>query len=248
MGRNFLAHKNSGYTSRPLGHIMVELKKGGDTVLTGIVANKKKDFLSAVFTEKTGLGVLFKLFEGRLEKKETLIPEIENRLKTGKIAFITFNINDASYFYLKKYIDSFQFLGYDKLYNGMNDPRHGDGSGCTAFAVSFLELINLLDPEFRREWARDIAIPDKLIGGELTGLKVRLRKVFFSFNWAKEKTRHTHLKLYDPDLVYSWIEKKYDAELKSKSGKCGISRINLAKGIIFDCRKMSTPQFPMFLD
>jgi len=246
IGRNFLIKNRAASPARPMGHIIVELVKGGDTVLTGIVANQPKDFFSAILREKYGLGVLFKLFEGHLEKKEILIPEIEDRKKSGKIAFITFNISDSSYNHLKNYIDSFRVLGYDKLYNGLNDPRHGDGSGCSAFGVSFLELINVLDPEFTREWSRDIAIPDKLIGGEMTGRLAPLGKVFFYFRWAKDKKRHTHLKLYDPELVYSWIQKKYNEVPLNPPGQYMRSGQLPVKGIIVECRQLSHPQFPMF--
>lgn len=246
MAWNFLSKKNHSFSPRPLGHIVVELKKDGDTVLTGMSSTKKRSLFKPVFKEKYGLGVLFKIIDGRLEKKEPLFTEIEARSREEKIAFITFNISDTAYNCLKNYIDSFQLLGYDKLYNGLNDPRHGTGSGCSAFGISFLELINILDPEFPREWTRNVAIPYKLIGGDITGNKVRLRKVLFSFSWAKNKMPYTPLKLYDPFLIYSWIEKKYDAETKSSSGKYMLSKINGAKGLVVECRQTSHPQLPMF--
>jgi hypothetical protein len=247
MVRNFLVKKEAPFPTRPMGHIIVELEKDGDTVLTAIVANTPKDFFSAILREKYGLGVLFKLFEGHLEKKEALLPEIEHRENSGKIAFITFTITDSSYGYLKNYVDSFRLLGYDKLYNGLNDPRHGEGSGCSAFGVSFLELIHVLDPEFTREWSRDIAIPDKLIGGEMTGNRVSLVNVFFSCRWAKDIKKHTHLRLYDPELVYAWIQKKYQEVNYDPTGPyIRTSRLQ-AKGILVECRQISRPQFPMFI-
>jgi hypothetical protein len=243
---NFLAKKKYSFSSRPLGHIVVELIKDNDTILTGMTATKNRTLFKPVFKEKYGLGVLYKLIEGRLEKRKNLSAEIDTRSKNEKIAFITFNINDTAYNCLKNYLDSFQLLGYDKLYNGMNEPRHGTGSGCSAFGVSFLELINILDNEFNREWKRQVAIPYKLIGGDQTGLRVRLRKVLFSFSWAKNKTPYSPLNLYDPSLIYSWIEKKFNDELKNSSGRYKLSKINNAKGLIIESRKESKPQLPMF--
>ena len=54
MVRNFLTKKKSADPIRPLGHIIVELKKDGDTVLTGIVSNKSKDFFSPFFLKNAG--------------------------------------------------------------------------------------------------------------------------------------------------------------------------------------------------
>ncbi len=248
LARNFISKKHKGYALRPLGHVVVELQNNRDTILTGMVSNERRDLFSSVFIEKYGMGVLFKLIQGRLERTENLMPEIKSRIQTGEIAFITYQLNDSSYMHLKQYIDSFQMLGYDKLYNGMNDPRHGTGSGCSAFGMSFLELINALEPTYKNEWTSEIAIQNKLIGGEMSHSTVSILKVFFTFRWAKEKTPHTHLKLYDPSLIYRWILKTYEEEKQLNKGKFNLVSKQKSKGLEIDCIHTCKPQYPIFIN
>lgn len=246
ISRNFLSKKFHGYSSRPLGHVAVELAKDGDTLLTGMVADNKKDFFRSLFREKDGLGILFKFIDGHLEEKQFLGPEIEKRASAGRLAFIRFHINDSSYHYLQQYIDSFRHRGYDQLYNGWNDPLHGDGAGCTSFGVSFLELVHALDPEFTRQWIRDLPIPNRLLGNAITGIPVSVGQVFFSLGWAKDKTAHTHLRVYDPELMYRWIEHQYQQLNTKSSENFRAVKFGNARGVETDYREICRPRFPMF--
>lgn len=241
-----MTKKFYGFSARPLGHVAVELVKDGDTLLTGMVADRNKEFFRSLFREKSGLGILFKIIDGHLEEKSALGAEIYKRTISGRIAFLRFHINDSSYYYMREYIDSFRVLGYDQLYNGLNEPRHGAGAGCSAFGMSFLELINALDPDYTRSWLRDVPVPDRLIGAPLSELRVGVEKVFFSFGWAKDKTPHTHIRLYDPDLMYRWIEKKYREALQDKNGIYKPVIFNSAIGLERDYKQLCKPQLPMF--
>ncbi|MBL7764512.1 MAG: hypothetical protein JNJ58_00325 [Chitinophagaceae bacterium] len=248
MGRNFFSHKISGCRlRRPLGHVVVMLEKDGDTLLTGMVADRQKDLVNAVVFEKYGLGVLLKMFNGHLEQEQQLKRELARRTQTGKVAFITYHINDSSYHYLRTYVDSFQRLGYDRRYNGNNTPRMGGGSGCSSFGMSFLELIGELKPEFTKACTSSVAIPTALIGGEDRDRKVGLVKVFFSFRWAKAKQAYTRVTLYDPNLIYAWIQKTYEDEKSHPTGLISLLSIEKAKGIRIECEQSSKPAIPMFL-
>ena len=206
---NYSQKKESPFSNRALGHIAIELVSNGDTILTGMVGNRKSNFAKSILLEKKGLGVLFDIFPGHLENKEPLRSEIDYRLETGRAAFIRYKISTTAYQHLKVYLDSFKYYGFDKLYNGLNKPLEGKGSGCSAFAFSFLELINAIDSTHTKEWTADVAIPDRLIGGHWTQHRVSMWQVLFTFHWAKEKNKHTHLLLYEPGHIYDWILENY---------------------------------------
>lgn len=242
--RSYLS-MNNGYPLRPLGHIMVELKKDSSYILTGMAAKSGTGLRKNVMKNKEGLGVLFKVIEGHMEQTEKNISELDYKTKKGKVAFITYNISDSAYQYLRSYILSYAARGYDKIYNGKNEPRMGEGSGCSAFALSFLELINALLPEYNRNWKVKVDVPDKLIGGEATGKKVSLWRVLFSFRWAKKNQPYTPLALYDPYLMYRWINAKWKTEQHNVNGMYTPKKINKAKGLEIQCDKC-LPQLPMF--
>lgn len=243
IGKNIISKKTSCYPLRPIGHVIVELvSKDKDTTLTGIVADNKLVLYKPVLIEKQGLGILFSVINGHLEEKAILQKEINMRSENGKIAFITYQINDSSFQFLKNYIDSFKILGYHKLYNGTNQPRYGGGTGCSAFGVSFLELINAVDSTYEKEWKLNLPIQNRLIGNSITENRVSLWSVFFSFKWSNEKKPHTHIVLYDPSLMYTWIEKEYT----NKNSKFAKLNQKNAHGISFTCLQTCYPIHPMF--
>ena len=239
--RNHISLKYNGII-RPLGHIMIELKRDSSYLLTGMVAKHRTDPKKDFFKNKAGLGILFKVIEGRLEETEKVRSELLSRTQSGKVAFITYNITDSAYEYLKLYLESFKARGYDKMYNGNNNPRMGEGSGCSAFAISFLELINALMPEDHKNWTVKVDVPDKLIGGH-TGRKISLLRLFLSFRWARKNEPSTPLVLYDPYLMYKWINTVWQQQ--DSLNRYTLKQIDKAKGLEIECKKC-VPQFPMF--
>jgi hypothetical protein len=158
---------------------------------------------------------------------------------------MTYNITDQAYEYLRLYVREYKERGYDRLYNGKNLPRMGEGSGCSAFAMSFLELINALSPELYNNWTVKVNVPDKLIGGKFTGSKINLARLFFSFRWAKKNEASTPLVLYDPYLMYNWIKAKWNTETANPCGVYAVKNSGNAKGLELQCAGCF-PQFPMF--
>lgn len=243
--RNHLSGRHHHQPLRPIGHVLIELKKGSSSLITGMVPDYPSDFKHSVFKDKSGLGILFKVVDGHLEQTEIIRPELDSRTQNARAAFITYNISDSAYEYLKVYIDSFTARGYDKLYNGENEPRMGKGGGCSAFGVSFLELINAMQPEYDEFWTVKVDIPDRLMTQPTSPKKINLLKVLFSFNWAKKNEHSSSLMLYDPYLIYKWIKKKWNKENRRSSGDYKLKKINNAKGLEMECEKCE-PQMPMF--
>ena len=243
--RNYYARPNYKPV-RMLGHFVLELKNDTSILLTGMAIDEMADLRKPILKDKIGLAVLFKLAPGHLEETAQVQTEINNRARLGSAAFITFKITDSAYQYLKLYIDSFKLKGYDKLYNGLNRPRAGEGSGCTAFGISFLELINALSPEYKDQWAIEVNIPEKLIGDSIAKKKVSVWRIFFSFRWAKKNKPARLHTLYEPSLIYQWINKVWDEEQKKPSGKYQLKNIGLAKGIEINCQDC-IPKYPMFV-
>jgi len=229
---------------RLVGHLIVELRKDSSSIFTAITADDFSSFRKNILKDKIGLAVLFKPEPGHLEKTEDIQAEIKYRTMESRAAFISFKISDSAYRYLKLYIDSFRIKGYDKIYNGLNNPRAGEGSGCTAFGISFLELVNALTPEYREEWA--IKVPEKLVGDTAAKKKVSLWRIFFSFRWAKKNRPSRPLNLYEPWLIYRWINKTWDNEQATRVGKYQLKKSGNAKGLEIDCQ-VCIPTFPMFI-
>ncbi|MBL7700630.1 MAG: hypothetical protein JNM14_00150 [Ferruginibacter sp.] len=223
--------------------MVIEIRNDTNIFLTGMASDDMAGMKNSLLKEKIGLGVLFKLVKGHLEETRQVQTEVKMRTELFKAAFVSFKISDSAYNYLLAFVDSFKLKGYDSLYNGLNLPRKGKGSGCTAFGMSFLELINALLPEYRDKWAVQINVPEKLIGNELLKKKVRIGKLFFSFRWAKKDEPGRKLLLYEPCLIYNWVNEIW--ETRQQDNKYGLVQIGKAKGLVVDCRQNSLA-LPMF--
>src|SRR5690606_26051979 len=102
--------------------------------------------------------------------------------------------------------------GYGKMYSGLQaDPLKGEGSGCSAFAVSFMRVGGLMAP-FTEEWKETVDVPLYLVGGPMTGRKVSIVKVLRSFRakWSN-KVPHYHLVAWNPEAMHRWLLRTHKA-------------------------------------
>lgn len=243
--RNYYS-KTGNVPRRILGHMVVELKKDTAVFLTGMASDEISGMKNLLLREKIGLGVLFKQVKGHLEETSQVQAELKMRTELSKAAFISFKINDSAYHYLLAFIDSFKLRGYDSLYNGLNMPRAGKGSGCTAFGISFLELINALRPEYDENWAVHMNIPEKLIGSTEKHKKVSVRRIFFTFRWAANDKPCRKLVLFEPYLIYKWVNELWKMEYDQPESKYQFVQTGLARGIVIDCSQ-NFPVSSMFI-
>ncbi len=205
-GRFVFEHGRNKHT---IGHCFIELiGKDGSRELTGSTtaadAPSDSDFITK---HGYGLGVLFAPMKGALDSSEKLDSELIDRYKTGKVTYVRFILNDQAYARMKQYIDEYRKKGYDKTYNGTNEPRKGKGAGCSAFAVSFLDVCGYIDPQFDKYWVRRVKMPRHLVGGPITGNKVSLAKVLTRARWARNGEDYIPLNMWDPQLMYEWVNK-----------------------------------------
>lgn len=242
--RNYYS-KSKKVPRRILGHMVIELRKDTAVFLTGMVSDEISGMKNLLFKEKIGLGVLFRLVKGHMEKTKLVESELQMRTELGKAVFITFKLNDSAYNYLLSFVDSFKLKGYDTLYNGFNLPRSGKGGGCTAFGISFLELINALPAEYCDSWAVHVNIPEKLIGDTANQRKVTIWRLLRSFRWAKKNEPSRKFVLFEPSLIYRWINRVWSNGQNKTDTKYECIQIGHAKGLVVDCSQNTTVS-PMF--
>jgi len=201
--------------SRFMGHVNIELKGITEThgeidYLTGMTARNMKA-VPLLLKEKMGLGILFHSFEGMLEKKELLIPELMTYLKQGneKINFVQFVLNEQTTDKLVQYLKQYKENGLDKYYGLYNDPLKCEGAGCSAFGASFMRVSGLLDSDMLENWRCKVKVPLQLSGKPLTDKGPSFFKLLFKeFTWAQDHEPHKEITFWDPDLMHRWVENK----------------------------------------
>lgn len=241
------------------GHVFVELRDAaGNSDFAGSTtapdAPSDADFITK---QGYGLSVFFANFKGAIEGKESLIPQINDRYKSGRIGFVVFKITPRQYERVARYLKEYRERGYGKVYNGLNLPREGLGAGCSAFGVAFLDVLGLIRPEFEKNWKVSVLLPNELLGGPGTGKRVSLWKTCMG-RWAKPGEPSRPLVLYDPDLIFSWIHKIWEQkkfqqlheELANPQGDY-LDRVQLIKrgqalGLGYDVTRVPVPRDPIW--
>jgi hypothetical protein len=218
------------FERRFIGHVFVEMKCGKNEELTGMTS-QKMDYLNLLFFEQKGLGILFHSFEGSLENKESIKPELDEYLKKGSANFVRFLLNEGQCQRASTYLKEYREKNVGRNYGLANRPLYGEGAGCSAFGVSFVDVLGLLNQDLKDAWSQTIHIPLDLSGPPLTIQSVSIFKLLFNADkWANVKEKHRSLTFWDPDRMFKWVKEK----VQSNSSKHSISKLGNSEGIIID--------------
>lgn len=214
--RGFIANffKGGDYV---LGHMFFKLTTPllPEPVYKGMASASRAEQRKLVLSDKIGLGILGVGLGGRMETNEKLEQIIRKYSNRNKLAAITYRLSESSTKKILEFIDSFSSENENGHrpnlhYGGAFWPLFEDeGAGCSAFAVSLLELagINHKKPDC---WRVEIEIPMNLIGGMLnTSNHVSLKDIRSANQWysgnGEPNISFVPFWIYDPTFVYNWI-------------------------------------------
>lgn len=235
-----------------LGHAFIELSTpySDSLILTGMRAASREDQKRLILEEHYGLSILGADVPGKLEPGSVLREKVERFSRKGRLAFMTFLINDAAARRMVEFFSQFKTGFGDGFkpaehYGGAYYPRYyGEGAGCSAFVVSFLDLGGLMMDEFER-WLVGINIPRDLIGGPYNpGNKVGLRDIRKSSHWADGSSEsgndYVPFQIYDPTLMFNWITDFHERHNRQHWNSKPV-KMNNAMGILVDVRQEPAP-------
>lgn len=250
-----------GKNSYILGHAFLQLRTDDDPdgIMTGMRASSHKEPREMVLKEHYGLAILGADMTGELESKKELREKIEHLSRKGRLAFMTIRINQEATGRMTEFFNAYK-SGTEKegspgaRYGGAFWPRYRhEGAGCSAFVVSFLDVAGLLEEQFDR-WLVKIDIPMELIGGPYNnGKHVDTRDIKKYDHWAghnsTEKDPYEHFEIYDPTLMFEWIQELVDHPEKENSFQYSSLKLNKANGIYIDGTTMPVPESePIFME
>lgn len=237
-------HKNS------IGHVFVHLESPslGREAMTGMTSRGPREDRDLILLDGYGLGVLGADMMGRLETPAELAAALADRSRTGLIARMRFLVRPEASARMFEFLDGFKARGLDDHYGGANRPRYGEGGGCSAFGLAFMELAGLMRPAYDA-WKVEFRVPLTLYGGPLTGLRASIRRVLLEGRrWARPDEPHVASMFWDPTLMYRWIVDTYDAERRRPSGAWALETVAAMKGLFADARGVPVPAEPIWLE
>lgn len=195
-----------------ISHVFVEVKcdSTGKHILRGMTSATNTEERDLLLNKKYGLGIMFHTYKGKLEKDEGIHHDLNPYAGSKRRAELTFKVSPEACERMLDYAQEYEDLGYGNMYSGLQaDPLKREGAGCSAFAVSFMKVAGLMD-DFTQKWKKTIDVPKRLIGGPMTGKRVKLTYLLTrtSARWNSYEP-HVHLEAWDPETMHSWIKKTY---------------------------------------
>jgi ribosomal protein L31 len=245
--------RSPGGKRHAIGHVYVELSCSEHHFFTGMTSQNDTEERVALFKQGYGLGILFKNYAGKLENSDEVEGDLAKMRPNGRSSFVRFLINDSACTRLLTYLEEFKANGYDQIYSGLNGrPLYREGSGCSAFGASFLELAGLQAPEFEQEWMTSRIVPRKFMGGPLTNRRVNIFKILLAFRagWAVDPTNNFPMHFWDPEKMDRWTRDAF-ADLNGHSSRQFVwpahrASIGNSPGVEFDTTHVATPTGPIF--
>ena len=236
-----------------IGHAFVELRSPRipGRFLAGMRSASKQEQMHYVLRENYGMAILGTALQGRLETNGELTNNIELYARRGNLAFIRVYINDEA---VERVLDFFHVylsvFGNKEhnlpSYGGAFWPRYeSEGAGCSAFAVSFLDIAGVMRQYFD-EWKIQVGIPMELIGGPYNNYhKVRIRDIKNHKSWSDENgemhVTYEPYEVYDPSLIFEWIHDTWNTNRDSNNTDIIPVVENDVFGLIFDARNTPAP-------
>lgn len=210
---------------RLLGHVAVKLNCGANEILTAMTS-REGETKRTVLKEHSGLGVLFHIFPGLLENEDKLVPEISKKRKNGFVHSVTYIIDESACELMLEHYENFIAQGGSHNYGFPLDTLAGEGGGCSAYGVSFLQKAKLNIADHLKAWAGSVWVPNEFIGPynkekytssnqnvhpnleggddvKLVPMLLKPKKTF----WAPPHSAGArYLEFFDPDMMFQWIE------------------------------------------
>ena len=152
-------------------------------------------------------------------------------------------LNEAQAQRVHQYLELYQQYGLSQIYGALaSDPLKGHGAGCSAFAVSVLEVLGLVTEEFKTSWSRELRVPLELMASETKGAKIGFLGFLLGRNigWSSEKSPHYRLSFWDPERMFQWCR-----QFKGAQNHPEIFYDSKSQILFWDASGKSTPELDL---
>ncbi|PWU21682.1 MAG: hypothetical protein C5B49_02170, partial [Bdellovibrio sp.] len=192
-----------------IGHVSTEIHCSNEHEITGAVSSEQDFSADLMINEAVGFSILEMAWPGRLEKEEEVLKSATKAAKKkDALSIATFVLSEPSCRRMLDFVKAYREDSYPKYYGFSPRPRRHEGSGCTAFAATLLDIAGLLHEEFQQAWLSDVRIPFSLMPTHNGGRRYTVEEALKhpdSAIWAPPLARHMNFIFFDPDRIHAWV-------------------------------------------
>lgn len=248
--RNMQEKVNDKPYPHAISHVNIRLQCGkAPPLYRGMAATKSTfSYLWDYVVKGESLDSLLIPVKGRFYTEQEILQWLPVLQETGHVHSLRFSLNQAQCARAKNYLERYEELGLQNIYGGLrSDPLRGEGAGCSAFAVSFLQVLGVDVDAIFPSWRRELRVPKALMSTQSRWAEIGIWGYLWrqeNGRWAHSKTEpHVHLRFWDPEKIYQWIQ---NFEVLPKMKGVSKSREGLFVSVLWDLRKVPIPQDDFF--
>ncbi|KHD87927.1 MAG: hypothetical protein OM95_11690 [Bdellovibrio sp. ArHS] len=235
-----------------ISHVNVRLQCADKpSVYRGMTSKKSNvSYLWDFLVEGKSLDTLLINVKGRFYTKEEILDWLPRLKARGYVRSFKILLNESQCARAERYLKMYESLELQNLYGGLRSlPLQGEGAGCSAFAVSFLQILDLFPPEIDEYWQRRLYIPLELLSN--SERRARIGSIGFLRGkdraWAKPSEKHIVVDFWDPERMFQW----HAAMVANQSQLPAYMRVEKDSGspyakLIWDARGYPTPESYFF--
>ncbi len=232
----------SYFSRHAFGFAWVELTCGGVSQISAVEGDSPSYF-TELFWNGSGLGILYHTFNGRMVAEDDIKSIKEMALKDGQLRFVRFGLNEGQCKRAETYLNEFEKNKVQKNFGLAHRPRYGEGANSISYAVSSIDVLNLIDQEMKEAWPENLNLPLEFIGHPLKNESVSIFTLFSRSSWAGDQEKYQILAFWNPDRMTKWINQKV---AKKSSQEYSVVKLETATGVYFDKSYLPAPQEPIW--
>lgn len=210
--KNFIKIGQGRRVRHEIGHAFIGFKcDGAQEVLSGMTGGDNGSSFNDLVRKKRGMSILLEDAPGEFEDHQKAMKDVLDLSKAYRVNALRINISNEKCLKLKNWHAKYSTLP-EHIYGGLDKrPLKGEGSGCSAYAMSYFEVADIDFEFFNDQFLQTIYIPKRLLGGPLGE-----DKQVGVFSVLADRTdlslpSQDALKVdfYDPSEMYYWVQDKW---------------------------------------
>ncbi len=224
-----------------ISHVNVVLRgPSQNPIVRGMnLATSHLGYLYRFLIKGSSLDTLIINLPGRFMDEAQVWEQLEVLKPNGYVESLCLKLTPQQARRVQDYFQSYEEFQLHQIYGALaSDPLKGEGAGCSAFAMSVLEVLGLLSEELRNAWGRELRIPVELMSSQTKRARVGFLGFILGQNprWSDLNPCYV-LKFWDPEKMYDWCKKE-----KVHPQMSGLTVDPKTQTLLWDVRSRPVPE------